>query len=116
LPIGACIPDPASFRDPAKQDAARKSLDYMGLVAGQRLQDIAIENIFIGSCTNSRIEDLRSAAEILRWRKKADSVRWAIVVPGSGLVKNRPKKKASIKYSPQPASNGANRAVRLALP
>ncbi|WP_379552051.1 3-isopropylmalate dehydratase large subunit [Qipengyuania sp. DGS5-3] len=87
LPIGASVPDPASFADQSKQAAARKSLDYMGLTAGQRLQDITVENIFIGSCTNSRIEDLRAAAEVLRGRKKADNVRWAIVVPGSGLVK-----------------------------
>ncbi|WP_432199648.1 3-isopropylmalate dehydratase large subunit [Erythrobacter sp. W53] len=87
LPIGASVPEPESFDDPSKQAAARKSLDYMGLTAGQRLQDITVENIFIGSCTNSRIEDLRAAAEVLRGRTKAETVRWAIVVPGSGLVK-----------------------------
>jgi 3-isopropylmalate/(R)-2-methylmalate dehydratase large subunit len=87
LPIGGIVPAPESFADASKQAAARGSLEYMGLKAGQRLTDIAVENIFIGSCTNSRIEDLRSAAEILRGRKKADGVKWAIVVPGSGLVK-----------------------------
>ena len=59
----------------------------MGLTAGQKITDITIENVFIGSCTNSRIEDLRAAADVLRGKHKADNVRWAIVVPGSGLVK-----------------------------
>jgi len=87
VPVNGVVPTPDSFDDPSKQDAARKSLDYMGLEAGQALHDVAVENIFIGSCTNSRIEDLRAAAAILEGRKKADNVKWAIVVPGSGLVK-----------------------------
>ncbi len=87
VPIGGSVPDPDSFADPTKQDAARKSLDYMGLAAGQRLSQVEVQNIFIGSCTNSRIEDLRAAADILRGRHKASNVRWGIVVPGSGLVK-----------------------------
>ena len=87
VPVSGTVPSPESFADPSKQDAARKSLDYMGLEAGQALHDVAVENIFIGSCTNSRIEDLRAAASILKGRKKADNVKWAIVVPGSGLVK-----------------------------
>ena len=86
-PIGGTIPAPDSFADPAKQDAARRSLAYMGLQPGQKLSEVAIENVFIGSCTNSRIEDLRAAAEVLRGRRKSPSVKWAIVVPGSGLVK-----------------------------
>ncbi len=85
--IGGVVPDPASFADPSKQEAAAKSLEYMGLTPGQRMQDVPVENIFIGSCTNSRIEDLRAAAKVLSGRKKADNVKWAIVVPGSGLVK-----------------------------
>ena len=88
-PIGGSVPDPDSFADPAKRDAARRSLDYMGLEPGRRLSDIAVENVFIGSCTNSRIEDLRAAADIVRGRSKADNVKWAIVVPGSGLVKRQ---------------------------
>ncbi|AMO72472.1 3-isopropylmalate dehydratase large subunit [Sphingorhabdus sp. M41] len=87
VPVNGVVPSPESFADPSKQDAARKSLDYMGLEAGQALRDVAVENIFIGSCTNSRIEDLRAAASILAGRKKAGNVKWAIVVPGSGLVK-----------------------------
>jgi 3-isopropylmalate/(R)-2-methylmalate dehydratase large subunit len=89
LPITGIVPDPSTFADPSKQEAARKSLDYMGLTPGTRMTDIEVQNIFIGSCTNSRIEDLRAAAEILKGRKKAANVKWAIVVPGSGLVKHQ---------------------------
>jgi 3-isopropylmalate/(R)-2-methylmalate dehydratase large subunit len=87
LPITGIIPDPMSFADPSKQVAAQKSLDYMGLRAGMRMVDVEVQNIFIGSCTNSRIEDLRAAAAVLKGRHKAANVKWAIVVPGSGLVK-----------------------------
>ncbi|MEM7701800.1 MAG: 3-isopropylmalate dehydratase large subunit [Pseudomonadota bacterium] len=87
VPITGAVPSPAAYSDESKQAAVAKSLDYMGLTPGTQMIDVPIENVFIGSCTNSRIEDLRAAAEILRGRKKADSVRWAIVVPGSGLVK-----------------------------
>jgi 3-isopropylmalate/(R)-2-methylmalate dehydratase large subunit len=87
ISITGRVPDPMSFADPSKQEAAAKSLAYMGLTPGQRMQDLAVENIFIGSCTNSRIEDLRAAAAVLNGRRKADGVKWAIVVPGSGLVK-----------------------------
>jgi len=89
VPIGGHVPDPDSFADPAKQQAARKSLDYMGLAPGTAMRDVPVENIFIGSCTNSRIEDLRAAAQILKGRTKAANVKWAIVVPGSGLVKRQ---------------------------
>lgn len=89
VPITGRVPDPMSFADPAKQSAAQKSLDYMGLVPGTPMTAISVENIFIGSCTNSRIEDLRAAAAILKGRRKADTVKWAIVVPGSGLVKQQ---------------------------
>ncbi len=87
LPITGVVPDPMSFADPGKQAAAQKSLDYMGLKAGTRMVDVEVQNIFIGSCTNSRIEDLRAAAAVLKGRHKAANVKWAIVVPGSGLVK-----------------------------
>ena len=87
--ITGTVPDPGSFAQDAKRDAARKSLDYMGLAPGTRMQDVAVENIFIGSCTNSRIEDLRAAAAILRGRRIAGSIRQALVVPGSGLVKRQ---------------------------
>jgi 3-isopropylmalate/(R)-2-methylmalate dehydratase large subunit len=89
LPITGLVPAPESFADPTKQDAARASLEYMGLTPGQPLSSVEIQNVFIGSCTNSRIEDLRAAAEVLKGRIKAPNVRWAIVVPGSGLVKRQ---------------------------
>lgn len=89
VPITGMVPDPASFADASKQEAAAKSLAYMGLEPGTPMEAVAVQNIFIGSCTNSRIEDLRAAAAILKGRKKADSVKWAIVVPGSGLVKRQ---------------------------
>ena len=88
VPITGVVPDPESFADPSKRVAAQKSLDYMGLSAGTRMQDVAVQNVFIGSCTNSRIEDLRAAASVANGRRVADGVR-ALVVPGSGLVKRQ---------------------------
>ena len=89
IAITGTVPDPMSFADPGKQEAAAKSLAYMGLTPGMRMQDVTVENIFIGSCTNSRIEDLRAAAAVIKGRHKAAGVKWAIVVPGSGLVKRQ---------------------------
>jgi 3-isopropylmalate/(R)-2-methylmalate dehydratase large subunit len=80
------VPDPGSFADPVKAAAARRSLDYMGLEAGMAVTDIPVQRVFIGSCTNGRIEDLRQAAEVARGRRVAAGVR-AMVVPGSGLVR-----------------------------
>ena len=85
LPITGTVPAPESFSG-GKVGAAQRSLDYMGLTPGMKLTDIRIDAVFIGSCTNGRIEDLRAAAEILRGRKLAPGVR-GIVVPGSGLVR-----------------------------
>ncbi|WP_323768869.1 3-isopropylmalate dehydratase large subunit [Marinovum sp.] len=85
LPITAKVPAPEDFKG-GKVDAARRSLDYMGLKPGQALTDIEIDTVFIGSCTNGRIEDLRAAAEILKGKKIKDGMR-AMVVPGSGLVR-----------------------------
>ena len=82
------VPDPDSFADASKRAAARKSLDYMGLAPGTAMQDVAVQHVFIGSCTNSRIEDLRAAASVADGRRVADGVR-ALVVPGSGLVKRQ---------------------------
>ena len=85
--IGGTVPSPESFADPSKRRAAQASLDYMGLEAGQRMDAIEVQNVFIGSCTNSRIEDLRAAAEVLKGRRVHPNIKWGIVVPGSGLVK-----------------------------
>ena len=89
VPITGQVPDPDSFADAAKRAAAAKSLAYMGLVPGTRMEDVPVENIFIGSCTNSRIEDLRIAASVVQGRRVAANVRQALVVPGSGLVKRQ---------------------------
>lgn len=80
------VPDPASFAAAADQQATARALEYMGLTPGTAIQDIAIDRVFIGSCTNSRIEDLRAAAEIVRGKKVNDRVH-AMVVPGSALIK-----------------------------
>ena len=87
--IGDKVPAPDSFADEGKRAAAAKSLDYMGLVPGTPMQDLVVENIFIGSCTNSRIEDLRVAAAVAKGRHVAPGVKQALVVPGSGLVKRQ---------------------------
>ena len=85
LPITDSVPAPESFQG-GKVEAVKRSLDYMGLSAGQKLTDIKIDTVFIGSCTNGRIEDLRAAAKILEGKKVKDGMR-AMVVPGSGLVR-----------------------------
>lgn len=85
LPISGVVPSPEDFRG-GKVEAAKRSLDYMGLTPGMKLTDIAIDTVFIGSCTNGRIEDLRAAAEIVKGKKVKDGMR-AMVVPGSGLVR-----------------------------
>ncbi len=88
LPLTGKAPVPAEIIDPHRREAARRSLDYMGIEAGAVLADLKIDRVFIGSCTNSRIEDLRAAAEEVGGRKVADGVR-AMVVPGSGLVRSQ---------------------------
>ena len=85
--ITGVVPDPMSFADPNKQEAAAKSLAYMGLTPGTRMVGVEVDNIFIGSCTNSRIEDLRAAAAVVGSRHIAPGIKQALVVPGSGLVK-----------------------------
>ena len=85
-PIGAAVPDPDSFADASERDAARRALDYMGLTAGTPLRDVAVDTVFIGSCTNGRIEDLRAVAAVADGRKVAPGVR-TLVVPGSHAVK-----------------------------
>jgi 3-isopropylmalate/(R)-2-methylmalate dehydratase large subunit len=85
--INETVPNPDGFPDRAKQQAAAASLAYMDLCAGQPMMGLPIENIFIGSCTNSRIEDLRAAARVVRGQKIAPNIRQALVVPGSGLVR-----------------------------
>jgi 3-isopropylmalate/(R)-2-methylmalate dehydratase large subunit len=91
LPISGVVPDPASAPDAAKREAMVRALDYMGLKPGMRLDSVAVDRVFIGSCTNSRIEDLRAAAAVAKGRKVAKGVE-AWVVPGSGLIKAQGEK------------------------
>ncbi|WP_106477210.1 3-isopropylmalate dehydratase large subunit [Phytohalomonas tamaricis] len=83
------VPDPAAIDDETAQRGVIRALEYMGLKAGQKITDIKLDRVFIGSCTNSRIEDLREAAKVARGRRVAKSIKQAMVVPGSGLVKRQ---------------------------
>jgi 3-isopropylmalate/(R)-2-methylmalate dehydratase large subunit len=88
VPIGDRVPSPDDFDDPAAKEAAVRALAYMGLSAGTAVREIGVDTVFIGSCTNGRIEDLRAAASVLEGRRIASSVR-ALIVPGSGQVKQQ---------------------------
>ena len=88
-PVDGVVPDPDSMDSPTRAEAARRALEYMGLAAGTPIRDIRPDRVFIGSCTNSRIEDLRAAAAVVKGRRVAGSVKQALVVPGSGEVKRQ---------------------------
>ena len=92
LPISGRVPDPAAETDEVRRTGIQNALRYMGLTPGTALVDIAIDKVFIGSCTNSRIEDLRAAAAVVQGRRLAANVTLALVVPGSGLVKLQAEK------------------------
>lgn len=91
VPLHDSVPDPDTYTDPVEQAAARRALDYMGLTPGTPMRDIEVDTVFLGSCTNGRVEDLRSAAEVLRGRKVAPDVRM-LVVPGSMRVREQAEK------------------------
>jgi len=88
IPVTGNVPDPADADSPEKRAAMQRALDYMGLTAGMPMADVEVQRVFIGSCTNGRIEDMRAVAEVAKGRQVADGVR-AMVVPGSGLVKEQ---------------------------
>ncbi|EFY86032.1 3-isopropylmalate dehydratase [Metarhizium acridum CQMa 102] len=89
VPITGVVPDPETFATEAKKATGRRMLEYMGLTAGTPMEEIVVDKVFIGSCTNSRIEDLRAAAHVVKGKKIASSIKRAMVVPGSGLVKTQ---------------------------
>jgi 3-isopropylmalate/(R)-2-methylmalate dehydratase large subunit len=88
-PVTGVVPDPDLESDPSRADNIRQALKYMGLKPGTAIKDIQLDVVFIGSCTNSRIEDLRAAAAVVKGRKVASTIQLAMVVPGSGLVKQQ---------------------------
>jgi 3-isopropylmalate/(R)-2-methylmalate dehydratase large subunit len=92
LPINAKVPSPQDFADKGKQEAVARSLEYMGLQAGIALEEIYIDKVFIGSCTNGRIEDFRDVAKVVKGKKVAKNIKLAMIVPGSGLVKEQAEK------------------------
>jgi len=87
LPVSASVPNPVDESDPVKREGIERALEYMGLTAGQKITDIKVDRVFVGSCTNSRIEDLRAAADVVKGKTVAASVKQALIVPGSGEVK-----------------------------
>jgi len=90
--VDMSVPDPAAETDKVKSDGMQKALEYMGLNAGISIDEIKIDKVFIGSCTNSRLEDLQDAADIIQGRKVASNVKLAMIVPGSGLIKQQAEK------------------------
>lgn len=92
ISVNETIPNPQEMADPVQRASAEKALHYIGLEAGTNLKEVKVDQVFIGSCTNSRIEDLRAAAAVMKGRKKADNVKRILVVPGSGLVKEQAEK------------------------
>jgi 3-isopropylmalate/(R)-2-methylmalate dehydratase large subunit len=89
IPVDGRIPNPDAEADATKASSMRRALEYMGLQAGTAITDICPDKVFIGSCTNSRIEDLRAAAEVVKGRRVSSRIKLAMVVPGSGLVKDQ---------------------------
>ena len=113
-PITGRVPDPATEPDPDRRAKMARSLDYMGLTPGVPLTDIAIDRVFIGSCTNGRIEDLRRAAKIVAGSRIAPGVSGDRRARLRRRSASRPRPKGSTAYSSMPASSGANPAARCA--
>jgi len=87
LPVDACVPSVAAQADEVSKASVKRALEYMGLSGGQAITEIKLDRVFIGSCTNSRIEDIREAAAVAKGQKVASTIKQAMVVPGSGMVK-----------------------------
>ncbi len=115
VPIDGSVPSPEAFADPTERETAARALQYMGLHAGTAIRAVSVDTVFIGSCTNSRIEDLREAAAVLRGRQVRPGLR-ALVVPGSHRVRAQAEEEGSTRSSSPPASSGANPDARCAWP
>lgn len=111
VPLSASVPDPELMGDDAERQSAEKALAYMDLRPGMAMRDIAVDTVFVGSCTNGRIEDLRVVADVLRDRKVADGVGCWLCRARCGFAP-RPNRKASTGYSPLQVPNGGRRAAR----
>ncbi len=114
VPIDGRVPDPDREKDAGRREGIERALVYMGLTPNTPMTDIGIDKVFIGSCTNSRIEDLRAAAWVARGRRVASTVKLAMVVPGSGLVKAQAEREGLDRCSATRASTGASPAARCA--
>jgi 3-isopropylmalate/(R)-2-methylmalate dehydratase large subunit len=108
------VPDPASLPVGSQREAAERALEYMGLTAGTPMRDIAVDTVFLGSCTNGRMEDLRAAADVLRGRKVAAGVR-ALVVPGSMLVKLQAEQEGLDKVFTEAGAEWRNAGCSMCL-
>ena len=111
--MSATVPDPELIGDDNERSAAERALEYMGLTAGTPLREIHVDTVFLGSCTNGRIEDLRAAADILRGRQVDPTLRM-LVVPGSMRVKAQAEERAWTRFSPRRARSGAAPGARCA--
>jgi len=116
LPVGARVPNPAQEADAQKRAGIERALQYMGLKADTPISEIQVDKVFIGSCTNSRIEDLRAAAKVAKGRKKAASVKQVLVVPGSGQVKRQAERCASTSNRNFEGRQGAGGRTHLVSP
>ncbi len=92
VPVDSVLPDPKDEAEPIKRSGMESAYEYMGLKPGMKVSDIPLDKVFIGSCTNARIEDLRAAADVVKGHKKADNIKQVLIVPGSGLVKEQAEK------------------------